>query len=161
MPIKTYVQTQTGSSLIEVLIATVVVGLVVTAIAFGMSHSVRNSAQSRYREVATKLAQDVQESFRKERNRLGWNQFASALSGTTVYCFSNIPAEFTEETLAQAAGACDSGDGIKVGEVNVEYFREVEVVVANGTAQIIVTIEWADDNLQQSLSSEQVLREWN
>lgn len=150
-----------GSSLIEVLIATVVVGVVVTAIAYAMSHSVRNTAQSRYREVGTKLAQDVQETFRKERNRLGWYQFVAALSGTSVYCFSSIPSEFSEEQLAAVAGACGTGQATTAGELTVQFYREVTVTIMGNTAKIVVEVSWEDDSLQQSVSSVQELREWN
>jgi len=161
MRVKTGVSSE-GSSLIEILIATVVVGLVVTAIAVGMSHSVRNTAQSRYREVATKLAQDAQESFRRERNRLGWSQFV-AVFDNPVYCFDQIPDVFMEETLANVAGACGTGQTVSVNESNVAFYREVRVVIndADGTAEVTVDMSWEDDNLEQSLSTEQVLRDWN
>ncbi len=150
-----------GSSLIEVLIATVVVAIVVTAIAVAMSQSVRSTAQSRYREVAIKLGQDLQESFKRERNRLGWSQFVSVFGGKTQFCFDAIPSEFTEEILASMAGSCADGQPVTLSGSSVVFYREATVSLNAGTMEITVDMDWEDDGLAQSLSSVQQLRDWD
>lgn len=64
-----------GQSIIEILVATVVVGVIVTAVAIGVTYSVRNTAEIRYRETAVKLGSEVMELVSRERRRLGWTEF--------------------------------------------------------------------------------------
>lgn len=155
---------QKGSSLIEVLIATFVVGVVVTAIASGMSYSVRNTAESRYREAATKLAQDVHDSFRRERNRVGWTQLANTLSTVADnYCFMVIPDQFSAEQLAAMQGICGDADTTTVTGLSVGFLRDVTVNVTGSVITVNVTVSWQSDENRDPSSVElvQELRDWD
>lgn len=88
---------QSGSSLIEVLVAIAVVGVVLTAIAFSLSFSVKNSAQAEYRQIGSRYAQQAMEIIREQRSLLVWGAFVTALPESTDYrCFSLDRTNFEE-----------------------------------------------------------------
>lgn len=68
-----------GSSIIELLIAVVIVGSIVTATAIGMTYTIKNSSETRYRELASTVAQDGIELFKRERVTRGWADFYTQL----------------------------------------------------------------------------------
>ncbi len=81
---------QVGSTLIELLVATTIIGISLTAVAIMMMYSVQKTAQARYEELAIAMAQDAIEVFQKERAFRGWDSFKNTYGGnngtTTTYC---------------------------------------------------------------------------
>ncbi len=129
-------QKQRGSTLIELLIATMVVGTVITAVAAGVTRSVKNNSEAQYREIATVLAQQGVEMFRSERNNLGWVTFHNDIVAGT-YC---IPA-----------GADELGDlstdlvNCAVTESNFDFNRQVVLTKTSGAdpgVTLEVTVQW-------------------
>lgn len=78
---------KTGSTVIEVLIATTIVAFALTALAMLMTNNVKNSAEADYREAAAGVAQDAMESIRQIKNTTTWSSFSAnrftAVCGTT------------------------------------------------------------------------------
>lgn len=79
-----------GNTLIEVLIAVAIVGVVLTGVALSLTVSAQNSSESEYRQVATRLAQEVIEVFRQKKSTEPWATFFANPSNTS-HC---IPADF-------------------------------------------------------------------
>ena len=52
-------KSQRGNTLIELLIATFIVGMVLTGVAISLTYSIQREAISRYREGATSMAQEI------------------------------------------------------------------------------------------------------
>jgi Tfp pilus assembly protein PilV len=100
-------QRQLGQTIVEVLIATAVVGTVLTAVAGALTFSVKNTAQARYRALAASQAQDAVEVFRRERALLGWESFQAEIN-PGVYCYNTLPTNSTQ-FFAVTPGACGSG----------------------------------------------------
>ncbi len=150
-----------GSSLIEILIATLVVGLVVTAIATGMSYTVRNSAEARFREAATMLGQDLVESFYRERNRQGWYQFTSMFTDGSTYCFSSIPEPFQAEVLASIEGSCGASDTVSISGLSAPFTREAVLDVDGETVTVTVTVSWKIDTGVRDIELVQQFKNWN
>lgn len=73
---------QRGLGLIEVLIAVMSTALMLTAVAILLSMSVANSAEARYRELATDRSQEVIEHLRRYRIIEGWDVFWNYLDST-------------------------------------------------------------------------------
>lgn len=125
-----------GSTLIELLIATMIVGTVVTAIAAGVSNSVKNNAESRYREIATVLAQQGMETLRSERGNLGWVTFHDTITPGT-FC---IPAGMSSlSELSVNPSSCI------VTESNLDFNRSVELSKTSGVdpeVSAIITVSW-------------------
>lgn len=127
---------QRGSTLIELLIATMIVGTIVTAVAAGVTNSVKNNAEARYREIATVLAQQGMEVLRTERGNLGWVTFHDTITDGT-FC---MPAGMA--TLSELS--TDPQECI-ITESNFDFDREVELSKTSGAnpeVTAIITVEW-------------------
>ena len=66
-----------GSTIIEVLIATTLVGFALTGLAMLMTTNVKNSAEADYREAAAGIAQDTMEKIRQRKTTVAWSVFKS------------------------------------------------------------------------------------
>jgi len=139
---------QRGSTIIELLIALMVVGLVVTAIVASGSYSIKNTGEARFKQVATTLAQEVIEKSRAEKNRLGFVNFKNIV-GTNTYCFNTIPATFDSLT----AGNC----GASFSSTGASFTREVSFSNPESTIiEVEATVSWndADDTRSVVLTQE-------
>lgn len=129
-----------GNTIIEILIATVVVGLILTSLAVSMTSSIQNSAEAQYRESGTRLAQDVMEVFRKDKNTLSWNSFyATPASGT--YC---VPSSFSSITSLTTGANLNIMDLCPFTlQSNMNYYRAVTKltgVTATNVPYVKVTV---------------------
>lgn len=132
-----------GSTIIELLIAVMVVGLIVTAVANAATFSIKNTGESRYRQVATILGQQVIEFIRSERNRKGLLNLKNILvSGS--YCFSTIPDTLD---ITPDQGACTQSAEDSIQMAGTDFQRNV--VVSVGAAPeysllVTTTVSWLD-----------------
>lgn len=164
MPIFSYrrikkLQSQSGQTVIEVLIATMAVSMVMITVMSSMVLSIVNTTQSRQQSAAATLAQEPIEVLRRERARLGWQIFYDALPETT-YCLNALP-ETSEDFLAlssTSAGGC--GDTINDG--GFIYSREMTITKPVGTEimEVSVYVEWLKAGGETtSLSVQQTLQD--
>lgn len=145
-----------GQTIIEVLIATVVVAVVMTAIAATLTSSLRNTTESRFRSFASTYAQEAMEIFIRERTILGWQQFSEVVAGG-VFCLNTLPVNTTEFT-AMTTGECTSGTPLS----GTEFVREADVVVVSADeVEITISVEWVDNGRDRSLEVAQVFRNRN
>ena len=132
-----------GSTIIELLIAVMVVGLIVTAVANAVTFSIKNTGESRYRQVATILGQQVIEFVRGERNRKGLLNLKNTLvSGT--YCFKTIPANLD---TTPTPGQCSESLADYIPMAGTNFLREVTVSVGGApeySMLVTTTVSWAD-----------------
>jgi len=86
-------QLHPGMSIIEVMIATVLVAFALTGLAMLMSVNVKNSAESDYRKVAARIAQDGMEATKNLKETEDWATF---IAGTNAVdnCKSNSEIRF-------------------------------------------------------------------
>jgi Tfp pilus assembly protein PilV len=146
---------QRGSSLIEIIIATGVMALVLTAIVAGMTMSLKTTAQSEYRTQAVKRAQEALEIFRRERTLLGWDSFSSELVDSGTYCFQTLPAPRTPFLL----GACTDDSNIVIS--GVDFYRQAVVdIIAADSLQVTVTVNWDNGDGPRNVEITQVFRQW-
>lgn len=147
-----------GQTIIEVLIATAVVALVMTTVVAGLGLSVRNSAQSRYKVVAGRLAQEGLESLRLQRDQHGWESFYDVMQdkGTGRYCLNSLPTSLAELDSMEG-GACDSTIAI----LGTEFTREINLIVGTSPAEVEVEIEvsWLDGEVTRISQIEQIFRQ--
>lgn len=138
---------QAGNTLIELLIATVIVGLVLTAVAMTMMYSIQREATNRYREYATQLAVETNEFLYLRRAILGWQGFRDTYTpggATTTYCF-HYPDLSTDPQLA--GGACTPTE--YMNQYNIPFATDVEIVQDDATkltATITVRANVGDPN---------------
>lgn len=135
-----------GSTIIEVLVVTTMITVVMTAIVAGLSFSVKNTAEARYREYAATEAQKAMEVFRRERVALGWERFTAAMSQVSgENCFNTLPESLTNLTTS---GLC--GDWYTPISVGSPFKREAFITASGTEVMVTVTVTWqsADDERQ-------------
>lgn len=146
-----------GSTLIELIIAVMVVGLIVTAVANAVTHSIKNTGEARFQQVATVLGQQVVEHFRIQKNSLGMINLYNSLSAQT-YCYSDIDNP--------SSGTCGPADTITMA--GTDFTREVAVLKGGaGTTNdpyyltLTVTVEWQDGTTARNIELVQQLKQAN
>lgn len=153
--------TQTGSSLIELLIAIMVVGVVVTGVAYALTQSVKNTAESRYRELATAMAQDSIDLFRREREAQGWRAFTSLFTTSQqTFCFNSFPTTIDAAVLTNRSGQCGPGNTFQASRTTFQREIEVYTDAPSETLTINVIMTWnvgSDD--ERSITITQILKE--
>jgi type II secretory pathway pseudopilin PulG len=126
----------TGSSLLEVLVATTVVSTTLVAIVGVIMYSVSRTEQIRYQEQAAGLSQDMMEVFFKERATLGWNMFLSKMASAQRFCLNNP----TNPVEAQLGGCPDGNDSINLEGVLFQRHAEVDYVNDNSDKHVTVKV---------------------
>lgn len=127
-----------GQTVIEVLLATVVVAVVLTAIAVGLTISVRNTSEAKLRSYASVQAQRVMEVFRRERVMHGWQTFRNSLSNGQ-YCFNTLPSSLSG--FPNLTGPCTTG----VSAQGTEFRSDVFVTVGLSTVTVEVAVSWENN----------------
>lgn len=142
-----------GQSIIEVLVATVVVALVMTAIAAALTSSLRNTTESKFRSYAVAHGQEAMEVFVRERSLLGWQQFQEAvISGQ--FCMNDLPTN-SEAFITMPVGTCANG----VAYSGTNFVREANVtVVSPDEIRVEVFVTWSDNGRDREVSLVQVFR---
>lgn len=152
-----------GQSLVEVLVATAVVGIVMTAIAAGLLLSVKNTAISKYRAIANAKAQEGLEVFRRERSLLGWTSFVASLREGTI-CLNSLPSsgDTFSGYIATNANACTGG----TEEAGSTFTREADIQVTsvgggtNNQVRVEVIVSWTDGDTVREVSLVQEFKEY-
>lgn len=156
----TTAKNQQGFTLIEILIAIVVVGLVLTAVTSALSVSIKNSAEARYRARATTLSQEVSEALLRELSLLGWGEFVAffpTAATPTTYCLQAAPS--VGQLRSMIRRACTNTE--KINEAGVSFTREIYVskLVADPTEiSIEITTRWTDGSRTPEVTFTRVFR---
>jgi len=126
---------QRGSTLIELLISTLVAGMVLVAVAIGVMGSIQRTAQARYKDVATLLAQEAIETLLRGRAQLGWDSFIAAYPDGTnnTYCLSDEIHQLVK------APSCET----IINRLNQKFVRTIQVTSDGTQVTVTVEVEWA------------------
>lgn len=135
---------QGGSSLIEIIIATAVVGGVLTAVAMALTFSIKSTAEANYRSVATNKAQEAMEVFRREKTLLGWDNFYSVNSGFGTICLNTLPG--VTELGGIANTNCGTSYSLTVDGVGTGFKREATLSTGTDVVNVTVTVYWPNSN---------------
>jgi len=150
---------QHGSTIIELLIAVMVVGLIITAVANSVTYSIKNTGESKFRQNATILGQQVLEKLRTDKNTLGMVNFKNSLT-PGENCYSDIDSP--------SLNACGAAQVVTLG--NVEYKRDVFFAIGgSGTrtpedpyyVNVIVTVSWMDGSQTREIELIQEFKQTN
>ncbi|MEX0896398.1 MAG: hypothetical protein WDZ94_05725 [Patescibacteria group bacterium] len=156
-----------GSTIIEILVAIAVVGVVLTALTYSLSFSVKNSAQAEYRQIASRYAQNSIEMLRAERADRGWSDFKDAFppdNTNDYYCLRSADDltdhELYGSTLDLTATTCNQTHNQPKADFQ-RLFRTVEQSDEPGNEFIAVevVVTWRDGAEVRSTSIEQVFRD--
>jgi len=149
---------QAGFSIIEVLFALVLLGMVLVGIAVLMTRSLVVAADARYRNIGNDLAQEVLELYHRERTLSSWTEFTTAGAGS--HCVLSDAKDFSETTTF-ITGACVA-QGVTVS--GILFQRDVVAVSTPGKLEATVTVQWKSGrtgNLEtQSIVVKQDFTNW-
>lgn len=137
-----------GNTLIEVLIATAVVGVVIAGISGTLSQSFKNSSEAQNRQVATRLAQDGLEMFAQHKATSTWTSFASApadAAGTSYLCITDSSTVLANATAQSGITACPVNPALVTG-VNTTFYRGAQKNTSNSPDKVdaTVVVAWYD-----------------
>lgn len=149
-----------GSSLIEIIVATGVMALVLTAVVAGLTLSLRTNAEASYRSEAVKRSQEAMEVFRRERALRGWDGFVTAFTSGATYCLQTLPQP--EATFT--SGACDEDDAIVIS--GLDFFRKAVITIDDSNpndieVRVAVGVSWDSGHGEQDVSLIQTFRQWD
>ena len=148
---------QSGSTLIEILVAVSIIALVLTAVSAMISMSIKLSDNNEKQQLALQKAQEALEFFRKERAINSWYSFSSFLIDGERYCVSSLPESVA--SISTKLGTCSDTDVLEAARYS---FRREAVVNFDGSDNLSVQIDllWSDGNKAKSLSLEQVFENY-
>lgn len=160
---------QQGLGLIEVLIAVMTTALMLTAVAILLTMSLRNSAEARYRDIATSESQEVIEYLRRQKFILGWELFWDEIdsgSEPTYFCITgdqlNPPGL---EWLPPESDPADCAYAPIDDTTNMEFKRILTVEIdrtSNPPTSLTATSEtfWRVGTEEKSVSLQQLFTEY-
>ena len=134
---------QSGFTLVEVLVAMLVLAIGLLGLAGLMSSSLRNNLSASHRTQATWLAYDIMDRMRANRTNAIAGGYATAL-GTPVPCTvaapsGTVPAQDIAAWKSQLDCVLPNGDGS---------------IVVTGAARATVVVQWNDSRGSQGLASQ-------
>lgn len=150
-----------GSVLLEVIIATAIMGLVVTGVAVALTMSLHASTEAQYRELSNRYSSDLVEVLRKERKFLGWIAFTTQLSDGT-YCVNDVSTTLAEiTTYAVTCDHMSAPDPTTLGSGS--FTRELVIVQdpSNETLTATITVQWRDGIRTPDVTQTQVFYRWS
>lgn len=140
-----------GQTIIEVVIATGVVAMVMTAVVAIISVSLRNTTRAKAKALATKYTQEGIEYFRAQRNLLGWESMFQTIqqgAGGNTYCMSTLPYSGNGGLASLANRACLPNEFVDSRQI---YQRRAEITISGtDTITITVTVTWNDGDRTQT-----------
>lgn len=136
-----------GTSLFELIIATLVVSIVLIALVSLATKSVSLTTFSRDKTRANRYAQELVEWLRGERDA-GWNAFVGR-AGTARWCMTS---------LAWTQGStCGSGNVIS----GTPFTRDLNLTITGGnTVTAVVSIKWQDQSGVHETRTTNVYTDW-
>lgn len=156
-----------GFSIIEVLIATLVVGVTLTAVVLTLTYSIKSNALAAYRQTAAKKAQEGIDYYRRERVILGWEKFISEIGAN--YCLVTVPSPAVNGLptfgIVETCDGHDQQYEIAVNGVGTRFKREVVITksdeVSDQWVNIQVTVSWPSELANSnSVTLTQKLSQW-
>jgi len=150
---------QRGNTLIELLLATVIVGVVLTGVAISLTYSIQREALNRYREGATGLAQEVSEYLLLLRAQNNWQAFYAGVQNGADYCYIDSPTA----GIALAGGVCPVMTRLGMdftAAFSIDKPTVVPPTPEKVTANITITWEVDSDPKTYELTQEYYEREY-
>lgn len=138
---------QGGQSLIEVIIALVLLGIIVVGLSSVVVNSLRNVEFSRNKANSLHLAQSKMEKIRNERDSANWDVFWESK-------LEDI-ADGDERSEYETINEDD------VPEVNGKYSREVNFINDSNKMMITITVTWEDSLGAHETVITNYLTKWN
>jgi len=143
---------QHGSTLIEVLTASAIISLALTAASAMTAMVVKLAENNERHQLALQKAQEAMETVRRERFIGSWTDFSTAFNQSVTYCFNVLPSDLA--ALGGMTGACGEEDFLQVA--NYRFVRQAEVQIHSADALTVnISMTWQDGSKSKQLNLEQ------
>lgn len=148
-----FIKSNSGQSLMEVIIALAVTAIILTGIVALTSKSVSTSTYSKNKSHANRYASETMEYVRTQKEQLGWTNFKSVITSPDpdVWCMKTL--EFT------ASGACPTDDTGKIPGTIFQRTLEVKNVQAKNV-EIEVKVVWTDEKGTHETFTISAISDW-
>jgi len=139
-----------GQTLVELIIAVGVVGIVVMALISAVTASLRFSETSRFRSKGVKYAQEGIELARALRDSSPWTDFlAYSGAGSASWCLNG-----------SGVWSADSGSGECPIEAGSTFWRKVDFTWNDPLMTVAVTVNWGQRNSISTVNLETNFTQW-
>lgn len=152
---------QSGQTLIEVIIAIGLMVLVITTIVSGVVLSIRNNRYAKDQALSKEYVRETLEWLRSMRDQLGWDAFDATVraDGTTVqYCLDTLPETIAEFDAKVHSSTCT------VTINGTPFVRSVTLTpaIVSSIHQItaVAVVSWTEGSKTFTSQSTLVLKEW-
>ncbi len=143
---------QTGSTLIEILVAVTIIALVLTAVSAMIFMSIKLADSNEKQQLALQKAEEALEFFRKERAIWSWTAFSTPLVDLSTYCMSSLPESVA--SISAQLGECGDEDVLEAARYS---FKRQATVTFESANRLNVEIEmlWTDGTKAKNLVLDQ------
>ena len=125
---------QKGQSLFEVVLALAVISIIIVALVFLASNSIRNTTFSKNKTLSARFSQETVEWLRGERDA-DWAAFDAHALASSKYCLQTLDFE--------DLGTCDDGDFL--AETNlVRELTLTRIGLNSDQVQAEIEVSWSD-----------------
>lgn len=143
---------QHGSTLVEVLAASAIISLALTAASAMTAMSVKLAENNERQQLALQKAQEAMETVRRERFIGSWTDFSTAFNQSATYCFNVLPSDLV--ALGSMTGVCGEEDFLQVA--NYRFVRQAQVQIHSADALTVnISMTWQDGSKSKQLNLEQ------
>jgi type II secretory pathway pseudopilin PulG len=147
-----------GSSIIEVLVAIVVMLLVMTAVLQLSVVSMRHQRVSSARSVGTQLASEGIEWVRSLRDVSGWQTFSEHIGNSWNFCLMDtVPP--ASEFLTLSSNIC-IGNTFVVSGVTYERLIQINKKPGVDGYDVAITVSWVDGSQNYEVRQQTELWKW-
>ncbi len=150
-------KSQSGQTLIEVIIAAGLVVLVLTTLVSGISIGVRNSRIAKDQATAKEYVRESLESLRNLRDQAGWETFYAISKTGNPYCMKTLPADYKA-----FANLTNTACGTNVNNmISGQFYRQIQITKPTASSiQAVATVTWNDGSRVLKSESTVTLYQW-
>lgn len=154
MKFQTHQVSQSGMTLLEVLIFTTMITLIFLTIASATTQSIKKTMYNQQKIIATHYAEEAQEWMRGEKES-DWSVFSARSDAT--YCLNSTIS------TCDASGSCwDNRAACPVTDYSLGgHYKRSSVLTTNGSRiDVITTVEWIEGSNTYSVPISTTFSRW-
>ncbi len=141
--------TTSGQTLLELVVAIGIVGIVIMALVASVTSSLRYGQATRFRSRGVKYAQEGIELARTLRDSKTWNEFLGYADGSGAWCLDSAGTFTTND----GSGECPIASGST-------FWRKVNFSWNDPTMEVMVTVSWGARDRPSTVELTTHFTEW-
>lgn len=138
-----------GQTLLELVVAIGVVGVVLTALVAAVTASLKYSQATQLRSRGVKYAQEGLELSRKFRDVNTWDIFQAYADGSGSWCLNSL-----------GVWTVDASDGVCPLSVGNNFWRRVTYVWNDPRMEVTVAVSWGERTTSSTVELKTYFTQW-